>query len=98
MAAAAAAALHQIAFSGKSPDSLSDIGKDFLSKCLRVERWTTKEMLQPASIGILNWAESPTSVLDGGVCRGIGGRGWTVLSDERAMDEFRKGGLLGMGR
>lgn len=73
------ATLRQIAFSGKSPEipsSLSEIGKDFLSKCLAVnptERWTAKELLQHPfldQVGI--WTESPTSVLHRGVWGSVG--------------------------
>lgn len=79
----AASTLHRIAFSGESPEFpsfLSDIGKDFLSKSLRVdprERWTAEELLlhpflDEFRIGeIKDCRASPTSILDRGIWNSI---------------------------
>ncbi|XP_047944314.1 mitogen-activated protein kinase kinase kinase 17-like [Salvia hispanica] len=71
--------LRRIAFSGEAPEfpaSLSEIGKDFLSKCLRVdprERWTAEELLRHPFLGDIRDeklggdSDSPTSILDRGI-------------------------------
>ncbi|KAL3821021.1 hypothetical protein ACJIZ3_006926 [Penstemon smallii] len=81
--------LNRIAFSGESPqipDSLSDVCKDFLDKCLRVEareRWTAEELLRHPFLEEFrvlhvkevqeefSSTESPTSILDRGVWSSI---------------------------
>ncbi|XP_051125817.1 mitogen-activated protein kinase kinase kinase 18-like [Andrographis paniculata] len=70
---AAAATVRRIAFSGEVPEfpeAVSELCKDFLSKCLRVvpaERWTATELLRHP---FLEESESPTSVLDRSVWAG----------------------------
>ncbi|KAG6416973.1 hypothetical protein SASPL_124414 [Salvia splendens] len=71
--------LRRIAFSGEAPEfpaSLSEVGKDFLSKCLRVdprERWTAEELLRHPFLGDIRHeklggdSDSPTSILDRGI-------------------------------
>ncbi|KAI3457336.1 hypothetical protein Pfo_013999 [Paulownia fortunei] len=81
--------LHRIAFSGESPKfpaALSDLAKDFLSKCLRVdpkERWTAKQLLQHPFLEEFRFAHvkqirnntcSPTSILDQGI--------WSSIEEE----------------
>lgn len=83
--------LHRIAFSGELPAfpaMLSDIGKDFLSKCLRVdpnERWTAKELIQHPFLDGLRQekhigesTDSPTSILDQGI--------WSSIEEELLED------------
>lgn len=86
-----AATLHRIAFSGEAPelpDFLSELGKDFLSKCLRVdcrERWTAKELLRHPFLDdfrhekmIVDSSDSPTSILDQGI--------WSSIEEESSHD------------
>ncbi|GFP79561.1 mitogen-activated protein kinase kinase kinase anp1 [Phtheirospermum japonicum] len=95
--------LHRIAFSGETPevpDFLSDLGKDFLSKCLRVdpeERWTAGQLLQHPFLDETRFGHvkqsidstcSPTCVLDQGI--------WSSIEEEysEAVCEVDYGGLL----
>lgn len=85
------ATLHRIAFSGEAPelpDFLSELGKDFLSKCLRVdcrERWTAKELIRHPFLDdfrhekmIVDSSDSPTSILDQGI--------WSSIEEESSHD------------
>ncbi|KAL1560802.1 mitogen-activated protein kinase kinase kinase 17-like [Salvia divinorum] len=75
----AAETLCRIAYSGEAPEfpaSLSEMGKDFLSKCLRVDprkRWTAEELLRHPFLGDIQHekltgdSDSPTSILDRGI-------------------------------
>ncbi|XP_011100411.1 mitogen-activated protein kinase kinase kinase ANP1 [Sesamum indicum] len=95
--------LHRIAFSGETPripTFLSDIARDFLSKCLRVdprERWTAKQLLghrflqefQSSHVKmIMNSTGSPTSILDQGI--------WSSIEEEfsQGINEVRHQDLL----
>ncbi|KAL6535901.1 hypothetical protein OROHE_012745 [Orobanche hederae] len=79
-----ASTMRRIAFSGEAPEVpifLSDLAKDFLDKCLRVdprERWTVVQLLGHSFVEesrsghvkrITDITRSPTSVLDRGVWR-----------------------------
>ncbi|KAK6134711.1 hypothetical protein DH2020_031537 [Rehmannia glutinosa] len=82
--------LHRIAFSGeppKIPGFLSELGKDFLSKCLRVDpkqRWTAGELLKHPFLDEFRFVHvkeirdddtcSPTSILDQGI--------WSSIEEE----------------
>ncbi|KAL0444012.1 UNVERIFIED_CONTAM: Mitogen-activated protein kinase kinase kinase [Sesamum latifolium] len=81
--------LHRIAFSGETPripTFLSDVARDFLSKCLKVDprdRWTAKQLLghrfldefQSSHVKmIMNRTGSPTSILDQGI--------WSSIEEE----------------
>ncbi|XP_057792641.1 mitogen-activated protein kinase kinase kinase 18-like [Salvia miltiorrhiza] len=86
----AAETLRRIAFSGEAPEFpavLSELGKDFLSKCLRVdrrERWTAKELLRHPFLDdfelIGDGTDSPTSVLDHGI--------WSSVEEESSHDSI----------
>ncbi|KAK4437368.1 Mitogen-activated protein kinase kinase kinase [Sesamum alatum] len=95
--------IHRIAFSGEPPripTFLSDVARDFLSKCLRVdprERWTAKELLRHRFLDefgsshvkmIRNNTGSPTSILDQGI--------WSSIEEEfsQGTDEVRHPDLL----
>ncbi|KAL3635443.1 hypothetical protein CASFOL_019990 [Castilleja foliolosa] len=86
--------LYRIAFSGETPevpDFLSGLGKDFLSKCLRVnpeERWTAGQLFRHYFLDesrfrhvkqSLNSTCSPTCVLDHGI--------WSSIEDVCEMDD-----------
>ncbi|KAL8478277.1 hypothetical protein ACS0TY_030251 [Phlomoides rotata] len=96
-----ATTLHRIAFSGESPAfpaMLSDTGKDFLSKCLRVdpnERWTAKELLRHPFLDGFRYekligdsTDSPTSILDQEI--------WSSIEEELSEDpcEVNDAGFL----
>lgn len=89
----AAATLHRIAFSGETPEFpafLSELAKDFLSKCLRVdsrERMTAKELLRHPFVDdfrhekmIIDDTDSPTSILDHGI--------WSSIEEEYSHDQI----------